>query len=326
VTHETIALVTEVIRARRPAGAAPGKTASPQGLTLVELLVVIAIVATLVALLLPAVQGAREAARRVQCSNNLKQLALAFNAHEYSFGVLPHAGRDRGPCGGCCSADEARREDWNFLYHIMPFIEQLPLHQEPNYLTVYRTPVATYYCPSRRGPGRYPADSGTARCDYAGSSGDQDISFGSTRSNGVMSVNGCDTPVRIAAIHDGASNTLMLGEKQVHLRLLGETGGDNEPYVNSGVDVDHVRNVRPTAVGSASQMAVTFFGPPAADTDYRPHATPLQTWSYQFGSSHPGVFLNAMVDGSVHPFPFTTDFETLRRIAIRNSRLPKTLP
>ena len=63
----------------------------------------------------------------------------------------------------------------------------------------------------------------------------------------------------------------------------------------------------------------------AADTDYRAHATPLATLSYQFGSLPPGAFLGGMVDGFVHPFSFATDFETLCRIAIRNSRLPKAI-
>ncbi len=304
----------------------PESQSSQTGFTLVKLLVVITIIGILISLLLPAVQAAREAARRLQCSNNLKQIALAFHNYKATWGVLPDAGKDRGPCGSCCSGDN--RGDWNFFYQIMPYVEQMNLYNEPNDNTVYRTQVSLYYCPTRRRPARYPTDSGTARADYAASSGDRDISFGDVRSNGVIAVRTCDPPVDFAMIRDGTSNTLMLGEKQVHPDYFGRTGCDNENYVNSGVDQDHVRNVQPVSWGSAKQRAITFTGPPAPDGEHRAdeHSSPTSTWSQLFGSSHPGIFNGAMTDGSVRSFSYSIDFETMRRIAVRNNGLPVELP
>ncbi len=86
----------------------------PSGFTLVELLVVIAIIGILVALLLPAVQAAREAGRRTQCTNNLKQMGLALHNHHDSLRRFPPGG-DRSPVGGYGPS---------WMVHILPYIEQ----------------------------------------------------------------------------------------------------------------------------------------------------------------------------------------------------------
>jgi prepilin-type N-terminal cleavage/methylation domain-containing protein/prepilin-type processing-associated H-X9-DG protein len=127
--------------------------------TLIELLVVIAIIAVLIALLLPAVQSAREAARRIQCTNNLKQIALAAMNHESTFGSLPPG---HGP--------QAYNTDSNFPYayyyptgqvHVLRFIEGGNIYNQYNLTwdvlspvndSVRRQLVATYYCPSEQVP------------------------------------------------------------------------------------------------------------------------------------------------------------------------------
>ena len=97
------------------------------GFTLVELLVVITIIGILIALLLPAVQAAREAARRMQCSNNLKQLAMACLNHEQAHGFLPTGGW-RWYYVGDPDRGFDRRQPGGWIYNILPYIEQAQVH------------------------------------------------------------------------------------------------------------------------------------------------------------------------------------------------------
>ena len=101
------------------------RTRNERGFTLVELLVVIAIIGILIALLLPAVQAAREAARRSSCTNNLKQLALAMHNHESTYKEYP-AGREG--CDGACNPKNGPGTS-GFVY-ILPYIEQQNLYDQ----------------------------------------------------------------------------------------------------------------------------------------------------------------------------------------------------
>ncbi len=101
------------------------RSCKTRGFTLVELLVVIAIIGILVGLLLPAVQQAREAARRMSCQNNLHQIGLALHNYESTFRAIPHA-INGSPIDGHAFDDDG----FGFLASILPFMEQQPLYNE----------------------------------------------------------------------------------------------------------------------------------------------------------------------------------------------------
>ncbi len=126
-----------------------------RGFTLVELLVVVAIIGILIALLLPAVQAAREAARRTQCSNQLKQIALACHNHVDVWKMFPSGGDTPWPpliqINGIPVGPEKQGVGW--AYQILPFVEQTNLHRmSPVIDNIGHQPVALYFCPSRRVP------------------------------------------------------------------------------------------------------------------------------------------------------------------------------
>jgi prepilin-type N-terminal cleavage/methylation domain-containing protein/prepilin-type processing-associated H-X9-DG protein len=135
------------------------------GFTLVELLVVITIIAILIALLLPAVQAAREAARQLQCKNNLKQVALGCLQHEQSNGFFPTGGWNRFWIGDP-DRGFGRRQGGGWNYNVLPYIEQQALHDLGAGMSVAakstqaailaQTPLAVFYCPTRRPALNYP--------------------------------------------------------------------------------------------------------------------------------------------------------------------------
>lgn len=227
--------------------------------SLMELLVVIAVIATLIGLLMPAVQKAREAAYRVACQNNLRQFGLAFHQHHDDRGYFPSGGLsyhwlpDYDDAGIPLSAPE-QRAGWGF--QILPYIEQdnvwrggRETTREGRVLRAVKTPIKLFFCPSRRGPEtvtwsdptyalNYPGLVGAkitrGLCDYAGSN-----------FNGIFFEEGGPgviqrmRTVRITDVKDGISETLMIAEKQLDpfTRGLPHSGNDNEGY-STGYDVD----------------------------------------------------------------------------------------
>ncbi len=166
--------------------------------TLVELLVVIAIIGILVSLLLPAIQSAREAARRAQCVNHLKQIGLAFLNHENSHKFFPGSGWSPWHIGDPLMGT-GRKQPGGWMYQILPYIEEQALHDLPDdgqktaitaqqkaaAVKMQEVPITVFHCPSRRAPKAYgfalasgwtPMNSNpltsVARGDYAANAGD----------------------------------------------------------------------------------------------------------------------------------------------------------
>jgi len=202
------------------------------GFTLVELLVVIAIIGILIALLLPAVQAAREAARRSQCTNNIKQFGLAAHNYHDVFNAFPrYVYRTTSGSAGLCSHWEG------FSAHTMllPYIEQQAVYdvvsglwqtttdghegwRTGTFQAIRRTRIDAFICPSDNSNSA--ADTGN--CNIAVSAGtntgwnggpDPPPWLNKSRANGVFSHDWGE--VRIADIQDGTSNTIMTGEHRL---------------------------------------------------------------------------------------------------------------
>ncbi len=205
--------------------------------TLVELLVVIAIIGVLVALLLPAVQSAREAARRMQCQSNLKQIALALHNYESTHkkfppGIVQQQGDPQFVAGATAANTINNTESWAWGAFLLPYIEQNALYESAgigrggllqNAVTQASTPINTYRCPSdgrapkvrinmgftvRFGPwalSNYKANCGHSGCGISGSDG----LFWRSNAPGE---GGTPSDIGFRQIEDGTSNTIAIGE------------------------------------------------------------------------------------------------------------------
>lgn len=287
-----------------------------KGFTLIELLVVIAIIAILIGLLLPAVQKVREASNRLSCSNNLKQVGLAFQMHHDQFGAFPSGGlnwnSDRTMNGGAPA--DYQTQAWGWAYQILPYLEQKALWEHPSSSTVAGTSLKVFRCPSLRGPTTFPytqsAPTGDrAMMDYVGNGG----TWGNFDPNAANAFDGPiaasgKKKVSISHIKDGTSSTLLVGEKYLNIKTANTTPdcNDDQGWVD-GWDNDTICWARgtsstgaiitPQALGSVGGCG-GFFGTihPAITTvfcDGSVHSITLgispNTWLYLSGIEEGGV-------------------------------------
>ena len=321
--------------------------ARPHGFTLVELLVVIAIIGILVALLMPAVQAARESARRTTCANNLTQLGLGCVRHEQSLGYFPCDGWGY-TWAGMADQGYGPNQPGGWVYNILPYIEQENLRllgtgMYPGNLsglqtaiaTRVATPLAVMMCPTRRpvqlvttGPYINPGFSYSAptpmcaRGDYAMNGGEQFIGVGggppdlptglsSTYSwpnnSQFYGISMVHTWLPAATIRDGLSNTYLLGEK--YLNPDAYTNGSDWGDNECMYGGDDLDMNRWSGNSSSG------YYPPMQDT-------PGITDYYLFGSAHAGTWQAVFCDGSVHAISYQIDPEVHRRLTNRMDQLP----
>jgi type II secretory pathway pseudopilin PulG len=177
--------------------------------SVVELMVVVAVVGTLVSLTVPAISGSREAARRLGCANNLRQIGIALQAH--------HEQQQSFPMGGLewRSGNDTKRRQLAWSAFLLPYLEQQALHDSLDLKQAFDSPanasparqvVEVYICPSsRRGATLV---QGRGPCDYGGIHGER-ITSPNRPPKGIMLY---DRAVRAAEVRDGLSSTLIVGE------------------------------------------------------------------------------------------------------------------
>ena len=328
-----------------------------RGFTLVELLVVIAIIGILIALLLPAIQSVREAARRTECMNHLKQIGLAEIAYESTKRHYANIGFQlNGP----------RSADQTWLVAILPQLGELPLFQTvieaqrkyvyedqsnemlASLFKVYGNPVATYYCPSRRAVATYPETPGiagqvtvpqyVARNDYAINGGNYYSNLGPGRKGiatifdwdtGISRNNGNFDIVRASDVTDGLSKTYLVGEKAVpsdHY-ATGLAGGDcTNWYTCQGSNEfgnDCLRSTYRVPIRDPASGVTYYDHADLSVTDMyhtAGNAGPVAIFFYGvdlYGSAHPSTCNFVFCDGSVHSISYNISLATHQALASR---------
>jgi type II secretory pathway pseudopilin PulG len=348
-----------------------GKRQVRTAFTAVELLVVISIIALMAALLLPAVQWARERSRQASCSNNLRQIGIAVQQHQTLWSIFPNAGGyDANTVGAAAPWNlsrtervdpsktviyDAKKQDWGWAYQILPYMEMKSNYDQPQ-AQAKATAVPAYFCPSRRKPT-------AGAIDYAGNAGYANAikvsgklqwspswpphppdptmgppsplptniyaypaancdSFadGAIVPRKAYPANPLDPPpsdtqlsyishrerITLADIRDGASNTILAGE-----RWFDPKGGSSDTEDNGFVAGYTWDTIRWAYFPISNDYTTVATGGPAND-DYT-----------KFGAAHRTICHFVFCDGSTKPISYTVNPLVFQRICSRNDGTPQ---
>jgi prepilin-type N-terminal cleavage/methylation domain-containing protein/prepilin-type processing-associated H-X9-DG protein len=327
------------------------------GFTLIELLVVIAIIGVLIALLLPAVQAAREAARRSQCTNNLKQIGLAIMNYESSRGSLPMGTFYSVPWEQCQGVPRF----FNTFIYMMPYMEQAPAFNAVNFdtsfgvlsiknVTAMNTVISSYICPSDLPNTKLDPNQGfvpTPQTSYAMSIGVTECIYwafasvdpycGAIEPDGAF---GSYWTVKLADFRDGQSNTILYGEatrfrNEPSTYPAGNPNAGIPSFYNSWVEsisIDQPGTLNDTRIQGGAYVVPKINAPAIANLTFDKILTPntfqdLQTWYLRpnavnygqmgFRSLHPGGANFVFGDGSVKFLKESVNLATYRALGTR---------